>query len=207
MAVGGDRDAGSYTRGMTGRITDADLPVETERLVLRRFRHDDAASLLELWGNPDAVRYLYGTPLAPEDLDAALASRMAPEALSAESPVLKLAAELRESGELVGEMSLFHRSEVHARGEIGYIVAPHHAGQGLATEAAQALLTLGFSLMGFHRIEGNCDARNLASSKVMEAVGMRREAHFVENEFVKGEWTDALVFAMLAEEWRGPRAP
>ena len=46
------------------------------------------------------------------------------------------------------------------------------------------------------------DARNTASARVLEHLGMRREAHFVQNEFFKGEWSDELVYAMLNDEWR-----
>ena len=52
------------------------------------------------------------------------------------------------------------------------------------------------------RIIGRCDGRNAASAKAMERLGMRREAHLRENEMVKGEWCDELVYAMLVDEWR-----
>jgi len=79
---------------------------------------------------------------------------------------------------------------------------PDHRGHGYATEAAAAMLGLGFEGLGLHRIVGRLDARNDASARVLERLGMRREAHFVENEFVKGEWCDELVYAMLASEWQ-----
>ena len=60
--------------------------------------------------------------------------------------------------------------------------------------------------MGFHRIIGRCDARNTGSWQVMERLGMRREAHLVQNEWVKGEWCDELDYALLAEEWRAQQA-
>ena len=70
-----------------------------------------------------------------------------------------------------------------------------------ATEAAAALLRLGFEGLGLHRIIGRCDGRNRGSAMVMERNGMRREAHLIENEFVKGEWTDELIYANLRREW------
>ena len=73
--------------------------------------------------------------------------------------------------------------------------------RGLATEAAVALLRLGFEGLGLHRITGHLDARNIASARVLERAGLAREAHLVENEFVKGEWSDELVYAMLRSEW------
>jgi RimJ/RimL family protein N-acetyltransferase len=63
------------------------------------------------------------------------------------------------------------------------------------------LLGIGFGSMRLHRIAARCDARNLASARLMERLGMRREAHLVQNELVKGEWTDELVYAIRAVEW------
>ena len=63
---------------------------------------------------------------------------------------------------------------------------------------------MGFDELGLHRIEGRIDARNTPSARVLERLGMRREAHFVQNEFIKGEWTDEVVYAVLAAEWRDP---
>ena len=58
------------------------------------------------------------------------------------------------------------------------------------------------------RITGRLDARNAASGRVLERLGMRHEAHLIENEWVKGEWTDEAIYAVLAREWAGPdRAP
>ena len=186
---------------MAGQVTDSDLPFETARLKLRRFREDDADSLLALYGNPEVVRYLYTEPMQRDGVGEALERRLRPATLAAEGDRLELAAELRSNGEFVGGMTFFYRSSEHRRGEIGYTIAPKFWRQGFAKEGATALLRIGFELLGLHRLEGQCDARNLASARVMEGIGMRKEAHLRENEFVKGEWTDELVFAMLADEW------
>ena len=85
--------------------------------------------------------------------------------------------------------------------EVGYWVREAYWGQGYATEASKMMLSLGFDEFGLHRIFGRCDARNEASAKLMERLGMRREAHFVHNEIFKGEWGDELVYAILEDEW------
>jgi RimJ/RimL family protein N-acetyltransferase len=114
---------------------------------------------------------------------------------------LNLAAVTADGGELVGDMSLMWRSEEHRMGEVGYLLHPAATGRGYATEAARALLRIGFEELGWHRIIGRIDARNAASARVLERLGMRREAHLVENEWLKGEWTDEVVYAMLEREW------
>jgi RimJ/RimL family protein N-acetyltransferase len=188
---------------MVGRVTHADLPVETERLTLRRFRISDAAAVLALYGDPEVARYLYSEPMQPDGLGEALFRRLRTPKLEAEGDMLELAAVLRSTGQFVGAITFFHRSTAHAAGEIGYTISPRFAGMGFAQEGARAMLHVGFDLLGLHRLEAQCDARNLASAAVMARIGMRQEAHLRENEFVKGEWTDALVFAMLADEWAG----
>jgi RimJ/RimL family protein N-acetyltransferase len=114
---------------------------------------------------------------------------------------LHLAADLRATGEMVGHFSLFFASREHLQGEVGFVMHPDHHGHGYATEGARLMLRLGFEDLGLHRIVGRCDARNTSSARLMERLGMRREAHLLENEFVKGEWTDELVYAMLDREW------
>ena len=134
-----------------------------------------------------------------------LEERIAWNRIDDEQDCMKLAAELRESGEPVGEMTLWRRSAEHAQGELGFLIHPDHQGRGYATEASLALLRVGFEEAGFHRIVGRLDARNTASARVLERLGMRREADLVENELVKGEWTSETVYALLAEEWRATR--
>jgi RimJ/RimL family protein N-acetyltransferase len=67
------------------------------------------------------------------------------------------------------------------------------------------LLRVGFEELDMHRIIGRLDARNAGSANLLQRLGLRQEAHFVRNEFIKGEWTDELVFAILAEEWQTAR--
>jgi RimJ/RimL family protein N-acetyltransferase len=99
-------------------------------------------------------------------------------------------------------VTLFMNSVEHRTGELGFVFHPDFHGRGYAAEASVELLRLGFEKLGWHRIIGRLDHRNTGSAKLLERLGMRQEAHFVRNEFLKGEWTDELVFALLGEEWK-----
>jgi RimJ/RimL family protein N-acetyltransferase len=186
-----------------GRVLRPTYPIETARLLLRPFTPDDFDDLLDIQSRPDVARYLYWRPREPEEVEQSLAAKMAMTALEDDGDGISLAATLRSTGELVGDASLRWVSREHRQGEIGFIVHPDHQGRRFATEMAVAMLGLGFDGLDLHRIVGRCDARNAASARVMERLGMRREAHLVENELIKGEWTDELVYAMLQTEWRG----
>ncbi len=156
---------------------------------------------------PEVTRYLETEPRSRAEVQAMLAQRTCARVLTAEGQALCLVAELADRGNSWATASLFWRSREHQRGEIGYIFTPPTTGRGLATEAAGALLRLGFEGLGLHRIVARCDARNVASARVMERIGMRREAHLVQNEFLKGEWTDELIYAILRTEWQARQPP
>jgi len=79
---------------------------------------------------------------------------------------------------------------------------PDQQGRGYAAEAGRAVLELGFETFGLHRVYGSCDARNAASARLMERLGMRLEGTLRETEYVKGAWCDELIYAILADEWR-----
>lgn len=177
-------------------------PILTERLRLRPFRQDDLDYLADVLSRPEVVRYLYHDGLDREAAAKELGKRLTYTSITGEGGRLMLVVEAVATGEVVGDVSLGYHSRNHRSGEIGWVLHPEHHGRGYATEAARVMLRLGFEGLGLHRIVARCDARNRASIRVMERLGMRREAHLVENEYVKGEWTDEIVYALLAREWR-----
>jgi RimJ/RimL family protein N-acetyltransferase len=178
------------------------LPIETDRLTLRKYAESDYEDLLKLQSDPDVARFLLYDARTPEQVREALAGRLADVPMDADGQALTVAVILRESGQHVGEVTLFMNSVEQRTGEIGYVFQPEFHGHGYAAEASVELLRLGFEELGLHRIIARLDARNTGSVKLLERLGLRREAHFVKNEFLKGEWTDELVYAMLAEEWK-----
>jgi len=185
-------------------------PLETERLLLRPFGPDDLEALFAIQADESVARWLYNDPRTLEETRELLARKIGGAALHGEGEWLSAAAVLRTTGELVGDVSLHWASEAHGQGELGFVVHPEHQGRGYATEASRPLLDFAFGPLGLHRVVGRLEPRNTGSARVLEKLGMRREAHLVENEWVKGEWQSELVYAILAREWVGsagtPRA-
>ena len=149
----------------------------------------------------EVARYLYDEPFSPDRTRDLLARRIAATSWAAEGDWLGAVAVERESGIVVGEVGLFWISDRDRTAEIGFIFDPRHQGKGFATEASHALLEWAFGVAGIHRVIGRTEARNTASNRVLEKLGMRLEAHFVENEWVKDEWQSELVYAILDREW------
>jgi RimJ/RimL family protein N-acetyltransferase len=182
-------------------------PVETTRLTLRSFTHDDFDDLYAYQSRPDVARYLHWDARDHAQVREALVRQCDETSLSTEDDWLTFAVVWRATGKVVGEVGLKLVSWENRQGEIGFVFNPDHHGRGLATEAAEAMLMLGFDIIGWHRIIGSCDASNRPSARLMERIGMRQEARFVHNQIVKGQWADELVYAILDHEWRARKPP
>ncbi|HEY7043166.1 MAG TPA: GNAT family protein [Nocardioidaceae bacterium] len=91
----------------------------------------------------------------------------------------------------------------HSEGSIDYMIKPAYAGQGYATEIVRDLLSLAFDDLGLRRVTGGCFADNIASWRVMEKAGMRREQHGVQDSWHEElGWIDGYMYGILAEEWK-----
>jgi RimJ/RimL family protein N-acetyltransferase len=178
-------------------------PILTPRLELRRFALNDLDALTLIYEREDVNRYLYFEPRdRAATLDLLHGRLDRPETTSdVEENVLCVAVAEREGRRLVGDFMLRWTPNEHRQGEMGGSLHPDVHGRGYAGEIYHELLSLAFNVYGVHRVVGRCDARNDASIRSLEKVGLHREAHLVENEFVKGEWTSEVVVAIRHSEW------
>lgn len=173
---------------------------ETTRLLLRPFAAGDWDQYADYHGRPEVYAFLYraaptGTALR-DQFDRVLRARF-----EADGDVFRLAVTLKDGGAIAGEVLLKLASREALQAELGYIFSPAHVGHGYATEAAAAMLSIGFDTLGFHRIFARLDAANTRSVGVVERLGMRREAHLRENDRFNGKWGDEYVYALLRNEW------
>ena len=173
--------------------------VETPRLVLRRLRAEDLDALVAYRNDPEVARYQSWS-----DYDAKRGRQLIEE-MSGRQPGapgwFQFAIALKDTDVLVGDCALRVEESDSRLGEVGFTLSRRYQGQGLGTEAVRALLGYVFGTLGLHRVIGVTDARNGAAAAVLERLGMRREAHFVENGFFKGAWGDEFQYAMLQREW------
>jgi RimJ/RimL family protein N-acetyltransferase len=181
-------------------------PIETARLVLRRPRLEDVDDFTLIFEREDVTRYLYWEPRDRDATLEVLRTRVERSEELGEENVVNVAVERRDQPGVIGDFMLWWKENEHRQGEIGGSLHPDVHGQGYATEIYGALLTLAFEQYNLHRVVGQCDARNTASIRSLEKAGLHREAHLVENEFVKGEWTDEVIMAIRRGEWEQRRA-
>ena len=171
----------------------------TERLILRAMRHEDAADIQRLAG---AYEVALNTFTVPHPYPDGVAEQWiaGSEQRFAKSEVLTLAITLRETGELVGVIGLRFRPR-HDNAEMGYWVGVPYWGRGYTTEAARAMLQWGFEERKLKRIFGRHFARNPASGRVLQKIGMQYEGTLRAHTKKWGEYQDLVLYAMLREEW------
>lgn len=181
-------------------------PVASRRLDLRPLETRDTESLLAYRSRADVCRWVPFDPMDRGLVAQKLTSVWARHAITSEGEGIILGVSLRAIGQVIGDVSLMLTSAEHRSGEIGWVLHPDYGGEGYATEAAHAMLHLAFDHLGLHRMVARIDARNAASLRLGDRLGMRREAYLVENEWFKGGWSDEVDMAMLELEWTAQHA-
>lgn len=173
--------------------------LETPRLRLRRFRADDAPALAAYRSDPVVARYQGWT--APVPFHSAVRTVREFALGDPELPGwFQYAVELKDGKRLIGDVGVnLHHNRMQA--ELGFTLAKEHQGRGYAAEAVWAVLHELFVLRGLRRVSAECDARNLASARLLERVGFQLEGRRPAYTWLKGEWTDDLLYGLLMERW------
>lgn len=177
------------------------MEVRTDRLLLRELQESDVGDTNAYERLPEVARYVTHDVRTESE---SLARIRESVALSVEIPrrVFDLGITEHGSETVVGRCGFGIRDHAPLEAMLWYVVHPAHWGNGYAVEAARAMMGVAFDQLGLHRVYVDIDPRNTASVRVAERLGMRLEAHLVENAWIKKEWTDSLIFALLEREWR-----
>lgn len=175
------------------------LEVIGERVRLRPFEERDLEAMAAYRGDAEVCRFLPFEPQTPEDIRGRIGYLFGRTTLQGERGGIILVIE--HEGDVIGDLVLFHLDPEAGSAEIGWVLSPAASGRGLATEAVRALIDTAFEVYGLRRLVAQIDAANTRSAALAERLGLRREAHFVENAWFKGRWSDLLVYAVLDREW------
>jgi RimJ/RimL family protein N-acetyltransferase len=176
------------------------FPLETKRLLLREFRAADERDIHAYACDPQVVQLMIWGPNTPEMTRSYLEGVLEAQQRWPRSEIA-LAIESTAERRVIGSIALRIKDEPNATADIGYVLNRAYWGQGYMVEAARAVLDAAFRELGLHRVWATCDPRNRPSYRVMEKLGMRREAHFRKDVMEKGEWRDSYLYAILSEEW------
>ena len=166
--------------------------IRTKRLLLRPFQESDYDDLFEFLSQLKDDEFEGYPGITYENGRKYLRQRLGSEDFYAVAPA--------DSGKVIGNIYCGDRDS--GAKEVGYIINRDYRRMGCAGEALSAVVENAFR-QGAHRVFAACDPRNTASWKLLEKVGLRREAHFRKNIwFHKDEhgnpiWKDTYIYAML----------
>jgi RimJ/RimL family protein N-acetyltransferase len=179
--------------------------LDTPRLILRPFQDEDLEPFQAYRSDPLVARYQgWEAPYSRQQAEAFVREvKKARPGVPGEW--YQFAIQRRQGPGLIGDCACHVFYADPRQAEIGFTLARAFQGMGYATEAVQRLLAYLFAALGLHRVTATCDVRNQASARLLERVGMRREAHFIENIWFKGAWGSEYLYAILESEWRKHR--
>jgi RimJ/RimL family protein N-acetyltransferase len=178
----------------------SNLPIRTQRLLLRPLRDGDVDRLFQIHSDPRVMRYWSTSAWqTPEPARAMVAKDLA----SATKEYLRLGIESTATGELLGTCTLFGINAQCRRAEIGYVLALPAWGQGYMSEALSGLIDYAFSELNLNRIEADIDPRNESSGRVLERLRFLREGYLRERWIVGEEVSDTVLYGLLQREWNG----
>ena len=173
------------------------MNLETERLLLRDYLEDlsDLESVLLFTTDSLVATHSSWGPLTEEETREWLG-----KTLSYVGEVPRTHYELaivdRETGEVIGNASLLQRSAEVSEASIGYTLRRDQWGKGFATEVARALVSFGFDDLGLRKLVATTSPANLASQRVLEKAGFRKEAFLEKNVLQRGVWRDSVLFSI-----------
>ncbi|WP_246012113.1 GNAT family N-acetyltransferase [Myceligenerans xiligouense] len=192
----------STTESSQSRLDHLSWPFRTERLTIRRCTTGDLDPLWKYRGLPEVSRWTSWHPADRQDWNR----------YQGEPARMARTLVFEHDGAIAGDLMLmvhdgWAQREAAARAhgtqaELGWALDPTFGGRGLATEAVRELIRISFEELGLRRVSAGAFADNERSVRVMERVGMRREAYKVKESFHRDlGWLDGIEYALLADEW------
>lgn len=180
---------------------------QSERLILRRARHEDLEPLVRSWSDPLMTRYTGEKPDVRAFLAQLIADMQAkqPGEMEPGGPWYQIIVERREDGRLVGDMGVGFGIPGERQVELGYRILLDHQRRGYAREAVAAAIDWLIAEHRIHRFVGVAASPNEASGAVLRSLGFRQEGHFKQSFLCHGEWLDDDYYALLASEWAADR--
>ena len=176
------------------------IELESERLIYRKLNEDDFPIVFDWVSNTENMKYREG-PLNESQARGYL-NWMIDNTNTENLVDFNYAVARKSDNKLIGSVHLLHLPD---NPEAGWTLHRDYWRQGYGTEMGRTMLKLGFDVFNFRRIIAICDAGNEGSYKIMERIGMRREAYFVKskkgNSMLNQEWRDEVLYAILRDEW------
>ncbi len=175
------------------------MKLETHRLVLRPISQSDKKEIFEYRSDKEVNKYQGWIPETVDEVETFIekvANQMNEPDTWFQFVIVK-----KESKKIIGDLGIHFFGEKNLQVEIGCTLNKFFQGKGYATESVKRVIDYLFNDLKKNRIITSVDPKNLRSINLVERIGFRKEAHFVESLFVNGKWVDDVVYALIEKDW------
>ena len=175
--------------------------LQTERLLLRSLTFKDAAAMYSYRSDPNVIRYQSWHPANEKEVEAFI-RKINRTAFNTVDTWFQLGIYLMPTQELIGDIGIHFLPLENMQVEIGFTITPKYQHKGYGTEAVKQLLHYLFTDLRKHRVIASVDPENTSSIRLMERIGMRKEAHFYQSIWNGKEWVDDIIYALIDDDWK-----
>ncbi|KAF2077473.1 hypothetical protein CYY_001246 [Polysphondylium violaceum] len=170
--------------------------LETERLILRNVKREDAENVFLLRSNKEAMRFV-PRPIAQSVADAHTLIDNTIKMVESNEGINFAIVEKSNPDKLIGLIGFLRTKKDQYRSEIGYMLHPDYHRRGYVLEALNRLVEYGWDGIGFHTVEAIVDPINEPSWKLLEKAGFTLEGVFKQSFFFKGEFSDGKYYSKI----------
>lgn len=175
------------------------MKFDTERLIIRPITIADKTRIFEYRHDKDVNKFQGWTPESIDDVEAFISKISA--VINLPNTWFQFVIIEKETLELVGDLGIHFIDTENQQAEIGCTLDKNFHNKGYATESLIRVIDYLFTDLGKHRITASIDPGNKSSIRLVERIGFRKEAHFVESLFINGKWVDDVIYAMTEKDW------
>ena len=175
------------------------MKLETKRLILRPITLDDKDEIFEYRCDKETNKYQGWIPETVDDVETFI-GKIAKQINEPETWFQFVIIE-KETQKIIGDLGIHFFDNENKQVEIGCTLNKDFQNQGYATESVKRVIDYLFKELNKHRIITSIDPDNMNSIRLVERIGFRKEAHFVESLFINGKWVDDLIYALIEKDW------
>ena len=173
--------------------------LQTERLTIRPITMEDKNEIFEYRRDKATNKYQGWIPETIADVEAFIGKL--PQQINVPETWFQFAIVERATQKVVGDLGVHFIGPDNRQAEIGCTLNKAFHKRGYATEAIRKVLDYLFNTLSKHRVTTSIDPENISSIRLVERIGFRKEAHFIESLWMKGQWVDDVIYALLEKDW------
>ncbi len=176
------------------------MKLETNRLIIRPIKVTDKNEIFKYRSDKESNIYQEWIPESIDDVEIFI-DKVAKQINETKTWFQFVIIE-KETQKLMGDLGVHFWDDENKQVEIGCTLNKDFQNKGYATEAVEKVIDYLFKELNKHRITASIDPQNINSKRLVERIGFRKEAHFVESLMINGNWVDDLIYALIEKDWK-----